>query len=137
MTIQNKSQKLRYGAVGIVNTAIDFGLLFGLNGLGLHPAIANIVSTTAAFCFSFLANKKVTFKTTGTNLKREITLFIVVTLFGLWVLQTIVISIVGLVLSHSGLADSLILLIGKLVASCVTIVWNYTLYSKVVFKDHG
>jgi putative flippase GtrA len=119
--------------VGGVNTLIDFGILFLLKALGLPTINANIISTTVAFCFSFFANKKYTFKTVGSNLKREIILFVVVTLFALWVLQTIVINTVQIGLAHSGLDSQLILFIAKILAVCVTLVWNYTFYSRLVF----
>jgi putative flippase GtrA len=131
---KNSSQKVRFLTVGVANTAIDFGLLFTLKALGLPAISANIISTTAAFCFSFVANKKYTFKSTGANLKREIGLFVVVTLFALWVIQTIVINITQVALSDTGLDDGLILLIAKILATAFTLVWNYTLYSRVVFK---
>lgn len=132
--MQNNSQKLRFLAVGGFNTLLDFGLLFTLKALGLPVITANIISTTTAFCFSFLANKKYTFKTTDTDIKREIVLFISVTLFGLWVLQTVVIKLVTLLLAPYGIATDLILLIAKLLATGVTLVWNYVLYSRLVFK---
>jgi len=132
--MQNNSQKLRFLAVGGFNTLLDFGLLFTLKALGLPVITANILSTTTAFCFSFLANKKYTFKTTDTNIKREIVLFIVVTLFGLWVLQTLVIKLITLILTPYGIAADLILFIAKLFATGVTLVWNYILYSRIVFK---
>ncbi len=134
MITKNSSQKARFLTVGVANTAIDFGLLFALKALGLPTINANMVSTTAAFCFSFFANKKYTFKSTGVNLKREVGLFIIVTLFGLWVLQTIVIKLVQGALSGSHLDDGIVLLIAKLLAVGVTLIWNYTLYSRVVFK---
>jgi len=120
--------------VGGVNTLIDFGILFTLKALGLPTISANVISTTAAFCFSFFANKKYTFKTTGGNLKREIILFVVVTLFALWVLQAIVINVVQASLASSGLDDQLVLLIAKILATGVTLVWNYTFYSRLVFR---
>jgi len=132
--VKNNSQKLRFLVVGGINTSIDFGLLFILRMLGLPVITANVISSTLAFCFSFFANKKYTFKTTDTNIKREIGLFIVVTLFGLWVLQTIVIRVVSSMLSNTHLPDSIILLIAKLLATVVSLTWNYILYSRVVFK---
>lgn len=138
MTIKNKSQKLRFVSVGLANTTIDFSILFVLKFFfGIPPLVANIVSTTAAFCFSFFANKKYTFKTTGTNLTREILLFTVVTLFGLWGLQTIVIHLVIEILNYTPLAgsDQIILLIAKILATIISLIWNYILYSNVVFKS--
>lgn len=133
--IKNSTQKARFLVVGGANTAIDFGLLFLLQSLGLPVTVSNIISTTTAFCFSFFANKKYTFKTTGTNVKREIILFIAVTLFGLWVLQTIAIWLITSALSGTALSASAVLLIAKLFATCVSLTWNYILYSRVVFKQ--
>ena len=134
MAIQNKRQKASFIAIGGINTCIDFGLLFLLKSLGLPVISANLISTSAAFCFSFFANKKYTFKTNNANLKREIFLFIIVTLFGLWVLQTIVIQLISMMLANSGLPTALILFIAKISATIVSLIWNYTMYSRVVFK---
>ena len=130
----NIGTKLRFGTVGAANTAIDFGLLFILRALGLPVISANVISTTAAFCFSFFANKKYTFKSRGGNLKRQIVLFVIVTLFGLWVLQNAVMQLVLLPLSGLGLSGETSLLIAKAIATLVSLVWNYIMYSRVVFK---
>jgi len=132
--IKNKSQKLTFITVGGINTLIDFGTLFVLKSLGLPVIPANIISTSAAFCFSFFANKKFTFKTVGGNAKREFLLFIVVTLFGLWVLQTIVIQLVTMALAGFHMPTDLVLLIAKVLATIVSLTWNYMLYSRLVFK---
>jgi putative flippase GtrA len=134
VAIKNKPQKTRFIAVGGINTLLDFGILFLLKSFGLPAVSANIISTSAAFCFSFFANKKYTFKTDTTNIKREIVLFVIVTLFGLWVLQTIVIKGVTYLLSGVDLPESVTLLIAKLLATIVSLTWNYILYSRVVFK---
>lgn len=132
--IKNKTQKTRFIMVGGVNTLLDFGILFLLKSLGLPAISANIVSTSAAFCFSFFANKKYTFKTDSTNIRREIVLFVIVTLFGLWVLQTIVIKLISYLLSGVDIPENVTLLIAKLFATIVSLTWNYILYSRVVFK---
>jgi len=129
----NAATKIRFGLVGGANTAIDFGLFFTLHSLGLPIAGANIISTTTAFCFSFVANKKYTFKSHG-NIKREMFLFVIVTLFGLWVLQNIVIQLILWPLGATGLASETSLLIAKVVATLVSLVWNYIMYSRVVFS---
>jgi putative flippase GtrA len=130
----NLGTKLRFGTVGAANTAIDFGLLFILRSLGLPVISANIISTTAAFCFSFFANKKYTFKSTGGNVKRELLLFVVVTLFGLWILQNAVMQLILLPLHATALPAETSLLIAKVLATLVSLVWNYVMYSRVVFK---
>lgn len=130
------NQVVRFGVVGVLNTLIDFGGLFILQSFGLPVGIANIVSTTVAFVFSFFANKKYTFQSSGAHVMREIILFVVVTLFGLWVLQTIIIQLTLPILSGiTGRADTG-LFFAKLLATCVSLVWNYLLYSRLVFKKH-
>jgi putative flippase GtrA len=131
--MKNNQQKLRFLAVGGFNTLLDFGLLFLLKSFGLPVITANIISTTIAFCFSFFANKNYTFKAADTNIKREIVLFTVITLFGLWVLQTVIIKAVTYALSSYGLTSDVTLLIAKLIATVATMVWNYTMYSQFVF----
>ncbi len=133
LNIKNSGEKVRYALVGSANTAIDFGLLFVLKTLGLPTITSNVISTTTAFCFSFFANKKYTFKTTDTNVKREVILFVLVTLFGLWVLQTLVIMTVQAIIG-SFLHGAESLFVAKLCATFVSLVWNYILYSRVVFK---
>lgn len=119
--------------VGLSSTAIDFVILFVLQHLGLPIIAANIISTSVAFCFSFYANKRFTFKTSGTNVKREMLLFVIVTLTGMWVLQNIVITLsmplFSRFASHEGA-----LLFAKLFATVFSMIWNYILYRNVVFK---
>lgn len=132
--IKNNPQLLRFGLVGGVNTALDFGLLFILKFIGVPVELANIMSTGTAFVFSFFANKKYTFKSTGSNVMREIILFIVVTLTGLWVLQTLVINLLHQPLTSLVGNDDMGLFVAKLLATLVSLTWNYLLYSRVVFK---
>lgn len=134
--LANSHQVVRYGVVGFVNTAIDFGLLFLLKSMGIPIELANVCSTGVAFIFSFFANKKYTFKTTDTNVAKEIILFILVTLFGLWVLQTIVINLTMPFADRFVHNQNIALLLAKLLATIVSLIWNYALYSRVVFvKD--
>lgn len=133
----NTQRKVRYILVGSTNTAIDFGLLFVLKAIGLPTVTSNVISTTCAFCFSFFANKKYTFKSTGSNIKRELVLFVAVTLFGLWVLQSIIITGLTPILAPLQLDEAQQLLVAKLLASVVTLVWNYVLYSRIVFTHQG
>ena len=130
-----KSRKpLTFAVIGVVNTALDFGLLFALKSLGLPAVAANTISTSIAFIFSFIMNRKYTFKSSGQNVKCELLLFITVTLFGLWVLQNIVIWLLTPTLTGFGLAENNAVLVAKLFATAVSLAWNYTMYDKVVFK---
>lgn len=134
MDTLKSSKPIRFAAIGALNTLLDFGILFILKSLGVPIVVANIISTSIAFSISFTLNKKYTFKTSDTNVKREIALFIAVTLFGLWVLQNLVITlaspvITGIFTTSSGVT----LLIAKLAATVVSMIWNYIMYDRVVF----
>lgn len=129
------ADKLRFTIVGSINTVIDFSILFTLTTLFNVPKeLANFISTFVAFLFSFFANKKYTFKSTSKNLKRQFLLFTAVTLFGLWVIQTIIITAITPVFTNLGINKPAALLISKLIATVASLIWNYTLYSRVVFK---
>lgn len=132
--MKNKSQLIRFGLIGVINTVLDFGLLFILKSIGLMATTANIFSTSIAFVFSFFANKKYTFRSSGTNIVCEMILFVAVTLFGLWVLQTGVIWLVLPHLSKLLRSSEMGLLVTKLIATAVSMTWNYILYDKLVFK---
>ncbi len=129
------NRKLYFIAIGIFNTFIDFGLLFGLRTVGVPVITANIISSTTAFLLSFGLNKKITFKTRGVSVVRELALFTIVTIFGLWVIQTIVITLFISSTKQFFPDESIALLLAKVLATCASLIWNYILYSKIVFKD--
>ncbi len=128
------SKVVRFGIVGAINTALDFGLLLLFTHLGLPKITSNTLSTGLAFIFSFFANKKYTFRSSSGNVKREIVLFTIVTLFGLWVLQNGVIWLISplcVTLLHN---ESLALLAAKLAGTIVSLTWNYLTYDILVFR---
>ena len=136
VVLKNNPQLLRFGIVGGANTALDFGLLFVFKFIGIPVEIANIMSTGLAFIFSFFANKKYTFKTTNTNVIREMLLFVIITLTGLWGLQTLIITLTHNPLTQLMGNTDVALLVAKLLATVASLTWNYLFYSKLVFKKH-
>lgn len=132
--VKQHAEKFRFALVGGFNTALDFGILFLFVALGGDKIIGNYLSTTIAFVFSFFANKTFTFKAKTGNVRREFIAFTIVTIFGLWVLQPIVILGVSAGLDPLALGEPALLLIAKLVATVVSLIWNYIMYSRVVFK---
>ena len=133
--LRKHATKVRFGLVGAANTALDFGLLLVLaNFFAVPHVIANIISSSIAFVSSFFANKKYTFKTTGQSVVREMILFTVVTLFGLWVIQSAIIALLTPPIQAIVTNDTITLVIAKLVATLASLTWNYILYSKIVFK---
>lgn len=126
-------RKLRFALVGGINTLVDFGLLFGLTWLGLPRIGANYISTSAAFILSFFANKSFTFRNKS-SARRQVVPFILVTLSGIWVLQPLCMHALMLVLDQYTHANTS-LFIAKVLATAITMVWNYVLYAKFVFKS--
>lgn len=149
--LQNKlknSQKLKFVAIGGFNTALDFVILFGLSALGLPKILSNGISTSVTFLISFILNKKITFKSeakTKRELAREMLLFTIVTLFGLWVIQSVVIlatepiflAVFGdfQIFSVNFTKEKLALFAAKIIATLFSLTWNFILYKKVVFKE--
>ena len=133
---KNKYKKIRFILVGSTNTAIDFGLLLFLRFIGVPVIAANILSTSAALSFSYFANNRFVFNSNDTNQARQIILFIVLTLFGLWALQTFVLILVSTLLStYTNLHSAPILIVSKVIATTTSLVWNYFTYSRLIFRE--
>lgn len=131
------AEKIRFAIVGGANTALDFLLLFIFVALGLNSIAANYLSTGIAFIFSFFVNKSFTFKSKGGNVKKQFALFLLVTIFGLWVIQPIVILGVTAAVASFDWNESVVLFIAKLIATVASLIWNYLFYSRLVFKKAG
>lgn len=130
-----RRKPLRFVLVGVLNTAIDFGALFALTALGLQVVPANMISTALALSFSFLANRSFTFGAAGGGgAVGQAVKFLLVTLFGLWVLQPLVL-LAGTALLGDPLGPHASLLVSKVVATIVSMVWNYLLYDRFVFRS--
>lgn len=134
--IKKHETKLRFAIVGGFNTLLDFGIFFLLGSVfNVNKQVANICSTSIAFVFSFFTNKRHTFKSSSReHIVREMILFTIVTLFGLWVIQGAIIYLLTPVIAGFGVAENLASLIAKFIATAASMVWNYLLYSRVVFK---
>lgn len=132
-----KHQLARFILVGIINTVIDFGVLLSLVVFAhISVLVANIISTSIALAVSYLLNKRAVFRDTNMHNVRQISLFLLVTLSGLWLVQGFVIGAISNLLWAVTSVDGVFaLVIAKLVATAVTVMWNYILYSRVVFKD--
>ena len=117
-----------------MNTVIDFVALFILVTLGLPVLFSNFISTSIALIFSFFTNQKYTFRDSNKFNTSKFIAFLVITLFELWVLQPLIIQSINSLLISYQFDKSIVLLIGKLLATLVTLIWNYLLYRKFVFK---
>ena len=130
-------RQLRFVVVGASSTIIDFAILFSLVGFGMAELTSNFISTFIAMAFSFIVNKKYTFKDDGQNHTSQIILFLIITLFGLWVIQPLIIASLLAMLSFVPVYHWLILLFAKCWATAASMVWNYFMYSRFVFAKKG
>lgn len=132
--LKKHAEKIRFAIVGGANTALDFILLFLFTFLGIDKIIANYLSTGVALIFSFFANKTFTFKHKEGNTKKQFILFLVITLAGLWIIQPLIIwgSITWLAPYITN--EAINLFVAKLIATVASLIWNYVLYSRIVFK---
>ena len=107
--------------------------LLSLSGLNL--IIANTISTGIAMIYSFLMNKKWTFRNAGQDYLRQVILFFVFTAIGIWVIQNGLIILAQHCLPRFGLSDQVFNNLAKLGASVFSLTWNYLTYNHFVFTD--
>lgn len=130
-------EKARFILVGTFNTGLDIALLFVLVFLcAIRPEFANVISTSVALCVSYLLNKKAVFRDDSGGNSLKFFKFVTVTLFSLWVIQGSVLYILPSLMPHDGLIviGWVSLLFMKAVATLCSMVWNYLMYSRFVFK---
>lgn len=133
-------EKARFILVGAANTVTDFVVLLSLVVLfGIPSGMSNIASTTCALIVSFLLNKKAVFQGEEGLKFRQIIIFIIVTLAGIWLVQTVIMVqlnnvLVDILNVKGGIMAVSILLFAKIIGIAAGSVWNYMWYSRVVFK---
>ena len=141
----------KFGLVGMLNTAGDFVIynVLTLKRFKLGRIKANLVSTTIAMIFSFFANEHYVFGSAGGNVWLKALGFFAVTAFGIYVLQNLVIQTLtstwklipslAVRLTHSLSLNRLVSdeFIAKntvkLVATLVSLTWNFIMYKRFVF----
>jgi putative flippase GtrA len=138
-----KLKLIIFSLIGVFNTLFDITLYIILLHITHSIILANVVSTSAALVGSYFLNTRLTFKTKMWTAKTFIS-FIVVTVFGLWVLQTLAIYLFAHLLKT--IPEHIWQLLGptesfarsvipKLLATVITFAWNYLWYNRVIFKD--
>jgi putative flippase GtrA len=129
-------RKIRFGLVSSISTTIDFCILLTLTSFGFSIIGANFISTSISFIFSFFASKKYAFKTPDRHIKHEAIKFVIITLFGIWAIQPLLIWLLEPFIRGFGLHGILVVVIAKLIASTATFIWNYLFYTRLVFRKH-
>ena len=149
--IWHRFSGVRFVFIGLFNTLVDFSILNVLIfAFGLNKIVANTISVSIAMIISFLLNKFIVFRHNEKNNTIRFVKFIVITAFGLYVLQNVIVFLfIHHIVWPGLLATNLIHWIGlksfseqfvtinfaKALATGVTMIWNYFLYKKFVFNQ--
>ena len=131
------SQLGKFLAVGVLNTAIDFGVLNILSmatGItaGFKLGGVNIPGFTIAVLNSYFWNKAWVFEKKEGSLK-SFGQFIAVSVGGLVLNSALVAFITGFIPPPSGITTELWLNIAKIIATIIAFVWNFLGYKFIVF----
>lgn len=134
-------QFLKFGIVGGINTAIDFAVIKGLLMLtgitqGFELAVLNAISFSVAVVNSYFMNKHWTFgdKTRTANESFKFSQFFIVSLIGLGINSGIVAGFATFIQPKFGISAQNWVLVGKLLATGASLVWNFIGYKLFVFK---
>ncbi|MFZ1655106.1 MAG: GtrA family protein [Candidatus Moraniibacteriota bacterium] len=131
----------KFVIVGGINTGIDFAVLYGLvtvTGIthGYELFILNAISFSVAVINSYFMNKYWTFedKTKTQQEPFKFSQFLIISVIGIGINGGILTLITGNVIPLFGLSERLWVLFAKLMATGVSLVWNFVGYKLFVFK---
>jgi putative flippase GtrA len=133
-------QMAKFAAVGGLNTLLDLGvlnilILFSGIAVGLGYSFFKAISFIVASINSYLWNKYWTFGShSGTDKIKEFSQFFVVTLVGFGINLAVASLVVNLMAPVGGVSPALWANIGALLATIVSLVWNFLGYKFIVFK---
>ncbi len=132
-------QLAKYGEIGVLNTAIDFGILNFLMWLtsttkGFFLIPLNLVSFSTAVTNSYFWNKWWTFEKKGALEGREFAIFLIVSLIGIGINTLIVFLGTSFFEAPLNLSGGAWANLVKIVATSLSLVWNFTGYKFIVFK---
>lgn len=134
------AQFLKFAVIGVINTGVDFAILnlliwaTGVNeGNGLIPL--NIISFTIAVINSYILNKRWAFRdqTTGETAKK-FTSFLLISVIGALINTAVVRFGSTNIEPMFGLSQVLWVNVAKVVATGLSLVWNFVGYKLFVFK---
>lgn len=110
---------MKFGVVGVIATVIDFGVMNILYyGLGLDILIANTSGFVISLIFNYLASMKYVFAhKEGMSRRREFAIFVVLSVIGLVLNDSIVLALK----SGLGLEANL----AKICATALVMVYNF------------
>lgn len=116
-----------YGIGGVLTTAVNYIVYFGLGLINLNYLLANTLAWAAAVIFSYVVNRNVVFGSQNNRLKEFFT-------FAGLRLVTLAVEnlLLYLAIDRLGLSDA----ISKVAVSAVTVLANYGICKTCIFTKH-
>ena len=133
-------QFAKFAVVGGINTLIDFIVLnveMSLTGItsGPYMYILNSISFSVATVNSYFMNKHWTFEDrTRQQEGTKFSQFLAVSIVGVIINSTVVFLITSYTSPMFGLSDQLWANVAKLMATAISLIWNFVGYKIWVFK---
>ena len=123
------AQLVSYGLVGGTAALVDISCLLFLNSLGIDYRLANFFSFTVGTFINFLLCNFFIFEKQSLSFVRACVRHYFSSIGGFLVNQTVLILLVELVFGTEGL------LLGKLMATCCSFVFNFTMLRLYAFNS--
>lgn len=117
---------IKFGLVGVLNTAINWIIFILLNSLGAYYIISNIISYSLSTLNSYIWNSKWVFKYNGDNIKETTFKFSILNIIGL-ILNTCILYVLVDILGLSKI-------IGLIITTGIVMILNYFINKLWVFS---
>ncbi len=132
-------QFAKFALVGVANTAVDFGVLNFLMALtatysGQKIFFLNSISFIVAVIHSYFWNKFWTFKVKKSEAAKEFLQFLIISVIGILINSGILYMITTWLKPMFGLNEVYWANSGKILATVVSLIWNFLGYKFIVFK---
>ena len=126
------TQFMKFGVVGVIAFAIDYGVLMLLSQLlGMDPVVAAAISFTVSVVFNYLASMKYVFPhREGMSRRREFVTFVILSVIGLGINELII----WIGTSQFG-TGAFAVTAAKVVATAIVMVYNFV--TRKIFLDAG
>ena len=136
------AQFIKFGMVGFMNTAIDFAVLnFLMWQTGIYEGewifLLNVISFAVAVSNSYFWNKYWTFRAKGPAINPlQMGQFLVISLIGVAINSSIVYTLTTYTTPFWGLNKELWANAAKVLATGLTLIWNFIGFRLIVFKKN-
>jgi len=129
--------------VGVFNTLLDLIIYIIFFEKTNSIIFSNLIATSIAMISSYLLNSRLTFKNKKWSWQ-QLLMFLIITAFGLWVLQTGLIYLLTPLFKlvpvsfwnfFGSIGRVVKIALPKIVAITVSFMWNFIWYDRFIFKN--